>query len=262
MDEQNEKLEAGDIVVQNKFTRWFENFWYHYKWHTIFISFFVFVFAVCFVQCATTERSDAIVVYAGGYTLSASEAEEIAKAMTGVMPANEDGSGNSTGLNPFSIYTEKELTAMYRYTDEDTGEEKMDSYAYSSAKAVNQDHISSFSDFLMTGTSSVWLVSEAVYDTAEEDLAREIEPDGLSLIQKERLVPLAELGVSADLAYDAYAVRLADTAFYQYYEVMQLLPEDTLLVFSRSMVVGAVADEEIYEMHRQLFLGIVNFQPK
>jgi len=41
LKDQNEKIEAGEIVVENRFLRWLDNFWYHYKWHTIIISFFV-----------------------------------------------------------------------------------------------------------------------------------------------------------------------------------------------------------------------------
>ena len=40
-----------------------ENFWYHYKWHVIIISFFVFAIAVCTVQCATKEKPDVTVIY-------------------------------------------------------------------------------------------------------------------------------------------------------------------------------------------------------
>jgi hypothetical protein len=260
VSERDEKLEAGKIVVQNRFLNWLDNFWYHYKWHTIVIGFFVMVFAICFTQCATTARSDVIVTYAGGYTLSARESEEIGKLLTDFLPLGEDGVGDSAGLNPFPIYTEQVLGEMYTYTDEETGELKKDNYAYSTAKKTNQDRISAFSDFLMTGTSSVWMVGQDVYDTEAEDLARGDTPDGLGLVVHERLVPLAELGVDLTHAYDDYAIRLGDTDFYKHYEIMKLLPADTLLVFSKAMVVGEVADEEIYARHRALFLAIVNYK--
>ncbi len=260
MSENNEKLEAGEIIVKNRFLNWLDNFWYHYKWHTIAIGFFVAVFGICFAQCATTARSDVIVTYAGGCTLSARESEEIGKLITDLLPLGEDGAGDSAGLNPFPIYTESVLGEMYTYTDEETGELKKDTYAYTTAKKTNQDRISSFSDFLMTGTSSVWLIGQDVYDTEAEDLARGETPDGLSLVVHDRLVPLAELGVDTTNSYDEYAIRLGDTDFYRHYEIMQLLPEDTLLVFSRAMVVGEVADEEVYARHRALFLAIINFK--
>ncbi len=35
-----------------------ENYWYHYKWHTIVVVFFLITFAVCFTQCALKEKPD------------------------------------------------------------------------------------------------------------------------------------------------------------------------------------------------------------
>lgn len=35
-----------------------ENYWYHYKWHTIITLFFVFTALVCLVQCSTKENPD------------------------------------------------------------------------------------------------------------------------------------------------------------------------------------------------------------
>lgn len=243
MNENNEKIQTDGIAVENKFVKWLDNFWYHYKWHTIFTAFFVFVFGVCFVQCATTERSDAIVIYAGGYTLSAGEAEEIGKLMTTMMPKNEDGTSNIAAVNHFSIYTEEELKS--KYTDPETGE--YSSSGYWSAKAVNDDHIKGYSNFVMTGESAVWLVSPYVYD---------------ELVQENRLMPLADIGVQSEFAENEYAIRLGDTDFYQYYEIMQLLPEDTLLVFARQSFAGATADEDTYALHKQLFTNLVNFSAK
>lgn len=35
-----------------------ENFWYHYKWHTIITVFFIITGLVCLVQCSTKEKPD------------------------------------------------------------------------------------------------------------------------------------------------------------------------------------------------------------
>ena len=34
-----DKREAGEIVVNNRFLTWLDNFWYHYKWHVIVSAF-------------------------------------------------------------------------------------------------------------------------------------------------------------------------------------------------------------------------------
>ena len=47
-----------------------ENFWYHYKWHTIAAIFAIFVIIVCTVQCATNTKYDIQVLYAGDHVFS------------------------------------------------------------------------------------------------------------------------------------------------------------------------------------------------
>ena len=32
-----------DFTSQSKFLRWWDNYWYHYKWHTIIAGFFIFL---------------------------------------------------------------------------------------------------------------------------------------------------------------------------------------------------------------------------
>lgn len=44
-----------------------DNFWYHYKWHTIITLFVVFVISVCAVQCATNTHYDIQILYAGNH---------------------------------------------------------------------------------------------------------------------------------------------------------------------------------------------------
>ena len=74
-------------------------------------------------------------------------------------------------------------------------------------------------------------------------------------------VPLAEtFGATPTGAYDEYAIRLGDTAIYQYYEALQVLPADTLVVFTRSYFMGASSNEKTYEEFKTLYKAIVEFQ--
>lgn len=57
-------------VPKTKLSLWLENFWYHYKWHSIIALFLVFAIVVCSLQmCAKTEY-DIYVVYAGEKEIS------------------------------------------------------------------------------------------------------------------------------------------------------------------------------------------------
>ena len=49
----DDKREAPEITPQSKVLRWLDNFWYHYKWPTIIIAFFLIVGIVGFTQCTS-----------------------------------------------------------------------------------------------------------------------------------------------------------------------------------------------------------------
>lgn len=60
-----EKYEGGDIVIRSPFMKKLENFWYHYKWHSLIALFAVVVVVVCAIQFCTREKYDVHVLYAG-----------------------------------------------------------------------------------------------------------------------------------------------------------------------------------------------------
>ena len=51
--------------TQMTFVQKLENYWYHYKWHTLFGIFMLIIFSVCITQCAGKTEPDAMVLYAG-----------------------------------------------------------------------------------------------------------------------------------------------------------------------------------------------------
>lgn len=242
MKKREEKIAAGEVVIENKFLKWLDNYWYHYKWPTLVVAFFLFVGIVCFAQCSTREQGDVTVSFAGGYTLTAEEHAKIVDVFEAIAPKKADGGGQMSVLfSTYSVYTEDELKKTY--TDEDG---KLDVYSYNNAKQVSKDHLNTFGTYVMTGESAVWLVSEYVYETQN--------------LQK-IAVPLSELYEAVpESAYDGYAIRLADTALYQYYDVLKILPEDTLIVMPHSMVWGESSDEEAYAKFLSMYRAIVEFQ--
>ena len=56
-----EEKRSGSIAAK------LDNFWYHYKWHTIIALFVVIVITVCAVQCAGNTDYDIQVLYAGNH---------------------------------------------------------------------------------------------------------------------------------------------------------------------------------------------------
>ena len=243
--DQNEKIEAGEIVIENRFLKWLDNYWYHYKWHTIVIAFFVVMGVFTFRQCINRQEGDLTVAYAGGYTLNSNEHNNIAKVLGSLVPDEKgDGGHLSVVLSAYSIYTDEELRALY--TDEN-GELAI--AAYNNAKQVSLDHFQTFSTYLMTGDSAVWFVSEYVYRDCGLDFSHIARP--LAEVYGEDLPAVA---------YDAYAIRLADTELYRYYDALKVLPEDTLILLPHSYVWGESANEESYRFFEALFRAIVDFK--
>ena len=244
-----EKNEAREIVVSNAFTKRLDNFWYHHKWKVIIITFFVVVFSVCFAQCGSKQDSDVTLTFAGGYTLSQAEASSVREIFSTLARKHTSiGEGKAEAvlaeLVTYPIYTEAELKA--KYTDENG---TLSDYSYRVAVNANTDRLNALKNYMMTGQCSIWLVNSFVYE--EQSMgARLAKP--LSEIFGEEGAPVP--------TYDAYAVRLGDTALYQYYSALQVLPADTLVVLTQRFVMGASADEAYYEQCTDLFRAILSFE--
>ena len=66
--------ENSNVIQENEasggFRAWLDNFWYHYKWHSIIALFLVFVVTVCTVQMCRKEEPDLYILYGGGKHIS------------------------------------------------------------------------------------------------------------------------------------------------------------------------------------------------
>ena len=69
----------GDIKFKPKspFMKKLENFFYHYKWHTIAAVFVIFVLVLCLFQTCNKTQYDAYIMYAGGENLRTVKKDEV-----------------------------------------------------------------------------------------------------------------------------------------------------------------------------------------
>ncbi len=217
-----EKVEAPEVAEQSKLLRWLENFWYHYKWHTILIAFVLFVCIGCFAQCATAEESDVTVALAANYSLTSEQMSAIVDVLGAVCPQDYDGDGKKdVAVHSNLIFSEEQLIALNTHLDPVSGEYKRNETDYQIDKSANADRITTLRNYIMTGESAVWLVSPYVYET---------------------------MLYNADSEHNwvRQAVPLKETAIYAYYDVLKALPEDTLLVLTVSPFVGDMSKETSY----------------
>lgn len=257
MEEQNKqrekKLQGGEIAMSkdrprwlDKALKWLDNFWYHYKWPFLISLFFIITFAVCFVQCSTRTTSDAYIAFADGAELTSKERASVEQVLS-LLVQSAFEEPFSVGFSSHSFFSEEELKSLYTYTDPQTGKEEFDNYGYQLAKNANQGRYNSFGDYVMTGDCVIWLVDSYVYEHK---------------LKSTLAVPLKDtFGEDAiDGAYDASAIRLGDLEIYQHYKVLQVLPEDTLLVLSKHFIYGSAANEAFYQRMVRLYRAIVEFE--
>ena len=238
--EREEKLAGEDIVIRNPIFLWFENLWYHHKWTIILVAFFLFVAIVCFVQCATTPNKDIHITFGGSHTMTSEELVAVERVFGDLSKATFEENSPTVGIVSYPFYTEEELRALY--TDPETGD--FNGSAFNMAKGENTNRLDELSSYMSTGDCFIWLVNTSVYDAQH--------------MSEKLAVPLAEtFGDPPTGAYDEYAIRLGDTAIYQYYEALQVLPADTLIVFTRGTV---FSNAETHAQCKALYQAMIEFQ--
>lgn len=119
MEERNEKIE-GDIKlrVKNPIPKWLDNFWYHYKWHTIVTLFIIFAVVLCTLQMCSKPKYDVHILYAGKERITTVREGDLSEYERTVLDLkcvcddlNNDGEITVDFLNLFIANTE-ELSAL------------------------------------------------------------------------------------------------------------------------------------------------------
>lgn len=209
-----EKKEVRDIKEQSKFLLWFENYWYHYKWHTILGAFFLMVIIVSTVQCASVKKTDMTVAFCGNAALSQSQMDGLSEVFGDICPTDADENGEkAVSLGQFSIFNEEQLTELYTYIDPNDGQTKVDKTGLAAAKGDNLDRIQVLQNYIMTGDCAVWLVSEYVYN-----------------------------GYFAGKINVVEKIALKDTVAYERYDAVKALPDGMMLILTRP-VMGLYAED-------------------
>ena len=220
-----EKLSEKKIVVkENKFIKWLDNYWYHYKWPTIIVTFFVVVIAVCLIQSITNVEKDILITYGGPEALEADEKAAIERVLTENLPEKfgNQGSEGKAGLISYIIYSQEQIEDLRNQ------QKNVDT-------TFNSSEYSALNSQYKTGNGSIYLLDRWMYDEIIEG-----DPKG------ERLKPLTEIfGETPAGAIDAYAIRLGDTEIYKNSTELQILPADTVICLHEQIVGQKDYDKEV-----------------
>lgn len=235
---------------ETKVYKWFDNFWYHYKWIAIVVSIFAVFIIVSSVQMATKEDGDIYVMYAGSAVINVQNATYIERAFESIDDNDFSGDGKVNAvLRDLTIMSADEIKAA---TEDEMEEMGVPNEGYNINEQMVNAHMSdsmqTFNQEILGGDSVICLLSPYMYSIVRE-------ADGF--------LPLEDaLGYTPEKAYDECALYLADTDFGKL-EGLSTLPKDTLFcirrISSMSFLKGQSKTEKSYEYHLEKFRGAVNY---
>ena len=110
---------VGEVQAPTTVKEKAENFWYHYKWHSIVALFLVITLVICALQLCGRSKYDAHILYAGsrniGRTAADGDVAEIATVISSLKKITDDFDDNGEiSVNFTNLYylTSEELTAL------------------------------------------------------------------------------------------------------------------------------------------------------
>lgn len=223
--------------------KWLDNFWYHNKWKTIFVLFIAAVILICVMQMGTVQKFDAQVLYTGPHIFTAEEKASVEAAFSQLLSGDYNGDGlKNCQLADLTIFSNEQLVDILEGLD--------DPAEYMKYNAYTEDaRASSFAQEITAGENVICLLDPHWYETIKE---------------RGGLVELKQLlGETPENAYDAYGIRLKDTAFGQYFDVFDALPDDTILclrILSSSMIFAQNKDaEQRHKQHQEILKDVLSF---
>ncbi len=229
-------------------TKALENFWYHYKWHTIIIAFFAVFLLISIAQMSSKDTYDAHILYTGPTYL---DGETIGDILETVKEASAAAGG--TAENPADASGDGVLSCDFNkivYVPTELAVEYQENGLYFNG-LNNQQARGEFDNLIMIGEYVILLIEKSLYD---------------STVGADAFVPLEEaLGYVPEGAYDRCGILLsalpigAENGFRQ-------LPDDTVLCCRAKSYVNnfnkGVQDEALYAAQRELFRQIVEYVPE
>ena len=221
-----------------------ENFWYHYKWHSIVAAFLIIAITVCTVQFCQRPDYDIYVMYAGGTELKMNsengDMPEYQKALSSLTRYADDYDGNGetrvTLLNLF-VPSEAEIEEI-----QSTGLDVNYSLIYNDSQTLN--------DNLVYGKYYLCFLSEYIF----------LKNSTSEAIPFEKISAYTADGVEYDYVGE-YGIRLSSLAIYSR-DGIKNLPPNTVVCIRRLGPVSTRFDADLKTAHeraeimlRELLLG-------
>lgn len=225
--------------------KWLENYWYHYKWHTLIVAFFVIMLTVMGVQMCSRERDDIYIIYAGPEIISDDRRGQISDAFQQMLEVDYDGNGKKTvDFMDLILMNHDELKQAYAdganqyFLNEGTVEQAKETL---SVQAMAGDYV-------------IFLIGKEWYKSLHNASAfvtfTELEEMGMKL-------------PSGAKKYDDCSYYLNSLDFSEFFSCFEGFPDDTLVCVRRmttaASIKGKKKTEKHYNNHIEYYEDILNF---
>lgn len=231
----NGKLNESDKQNKSAFLNRLSNFWYHNKTKVVAIAFMLFVIVISIMQMCSQEAEDVTLVYGGPRIMTAAEFEGVRAVFGAVMPEdyNNDGKKYAKVIS-YSIMTEQQ-------------QKEYGAEAGGINSAFYAKEYENYTNMLLTGEYSLYLVDPWLFE---------------NLVRQERLQKVSDVVPGADSVkgFSEYGVRLGDTSLYIRYDALGVLPEDTVICLLKPYVYGASSKTGNYEISKQMFAALIEYE--
>ncbi len=225
----------------NKFLKWLDNYWYHYKWHTIITAFFAVFLMVSIGQLVTKEKVDAYVLYAGEGSFFVSDLYSMEDAFEQVSDDFNDDGKKTVKITDVVVMTDEQIKENKEKAEAEGNDDYYVDMQYMS------DMRDKFKMQLTAGEAYLCLLSPEMYELDY----------GVGMY-----MTLEELGISPALAYDDCAINFKQTDFGKYFTIFEKMPEDTLICFRRMNVASKTKgkkEQKKYDDQLMLFKKVLEF---
>lgn len=212
-------------ALSYSFKQKIDNFFYHYKFHTIVAVFLTFVIIWTIISSVGKNTEDAYIGYIGDNSYTQEEIQTITQNISSALKHLGDGEDYIIDFRPYNYLSAEQI-------EEEASRAEALGRDYEYYPVKNEKNFESFMSELQMGDIAVWFVSGEVYERMD----------------KSNLLPIEYiLGYVPEGAVDEYALKCSDLDITS---VVKRTSNNTYLIMRASREYSAMMGEE--EVMRQL----------
>ena len=253
MDENKQETQTAesekktDVALQSPFLKKFENFMYHYKWHTIAVLLTVFAVIICTVQMCSRESGDIGFFHVHRESLNETQKRALSSAVTDTLLADDD---------------DCRVSYLTRYIVSTDMLQEMETVDAAYLGNTSYENAQVFRTELATAEAYICLFSRDVYDLSLKYYPPKKNENGEVVSQLYR--PISDFTDKDIPTIDGYAVYLKDTNLRKL-PGFSSLPVDTVICMRVISYAATVQNkkqaQKLYARHEVLFERMLEYTP-